>query len=143
LNGDLLSLLAGAFYATYILMLRPVRSDFGQFTLLFWATLSATPILLLTSLSFGETILSAIWWPMIVLMLSSHVIGQGLLVYSLPHFSPLVIGLALLTQPAISATIGWLAFDEALGPVDVLGMGLMAAALVIARIAGEFVPAKQ
>ena len=37
------------------------------------------------------------------LMLASQIVGQGLLVYSLKHFSPLVVGMALLTQPAIAA----------------------------------------
>jgi drug/metabolite transporter (DMT)-like permease len=58
-----------------------------------------------------------------------------MLVYSLRHFSPLAIGLALLTQPAIASLAGWLAFGERLGAIDVVGMTLLAAALVLARVA--------
>ena len=48
----------------------------------------------------------------LVLALSSQVFGQGLLVYALGEVPPLVVGLALLTQPAISALNGWLAYGE-------------------------------
>jgi drug/metabolite transporter (DMT)-like permease len=61
------------------------------------------------------------------------VIGQGLLVYALRHFSPLVIGLALLTQPAVSVVVGWFQFGEVLTPLDGLGMVLVGMGLVLAR----------
>ena len=59
--------------------------------------------------------------------------GQGLLVYSLRHFPPLIIGMALLTQPAVAATVGWLVFGELLVPMDILGMVLVGTALILAR----------
>ena len=67
-------------------------------------------------------------------MLTSQLIGQGLLVYALKHFSPLVIGIALLTQPAVAALVGWLAFDEVLTLVDLLGVALVGSALVLAKV---------
>ena len=68
-----------------------------------------------------------------LLALGSQVVGQGLLVYALKHFSPLVIGLALLTQPVVSVVVGWLVFGEVLGPLDGLGMVLVGMGLVLAR----------
>ena len=53
------------------------------------------------------------------------------------HFGPLVVGLMLLTQPAVAVLIGWLAFNERLGPPDALGMLLVAGSLVLARVAGR------
>ncbi|MDY7099348.1 MAG: EamA family transporter, partial [Pseudomonadota bacterium] len=73
------------------------------------------------------------WTPVVILFVTSQLIGQGLLVYSLGHFPPLVIGLALLTQPAIAAIIGWSVYGEALGALDVIGMALLGSALVVAR----------
>lgn len=131
--GDLFCLLAGFFYAFYILMLRPAREALGQFTVLFWSTLTGAPILLLVAMLLGETVMPHHWTPLIVLALSSQVIGQGLLIYSLKNFTPLVIGLALLTQPAVSALTGWLAFGEVLSAGDMLGMVLLAAALAMAK----------
>ena len=45
-----------------------------------------------------------------------------------------VIGLALLTQPAVSALAGWLAFGEVLSAGDVAGMVLLAGALAMAKV---------
>ena len=66
--------------------------------------------------------------------LGSQVIGQGLLVYGIGYVSPLVVGLVLLTQPAISAFVGWIAYGETLRPLDWLGAIALAAALVIVRL---------
>lgn len=131
--GDLFCLLAGLFYAVYILMLAPTRERLGQFSLLLWSTLTGAPILLAVAALMGERIVPHDWTPLLILAMSSQVIGQGLLIYSLKNFTPLVIGLALLTQPAVSALTGWLAFDEVLSPGDLLGMLLLAGALAMAK----------
>lgn len=135
-HGDLLCLLAGFFYAFYILLLRGARATLGNWSLLFWSSVVGAPVLLACALLMGETVWPRSWWPLWALALGSQVIGQGLLVYSFRYFSPLVIGLALLTQPAIAVLAGWFAFGETLGAGDGIGMLLVAAALVIVR-AGE------
>lgn len=135
-HGDLLCLLAGFFYAFYILLLGSARAELGNWSLLFWTSLVGAPLLLGSAVLLDEVIWPKNWWPLVTLALGSQVIGQGLLIYSLRHFSALVIGLALLTQPAVSVIAGWYAFGEVLTLWDGLGMLLVAAALVIVR-AGE------
>jgi drug/metabolite transporter (DMT)-like permease len=103
--------------------------------LLGWSSAASVPLLLLIAFLHGEPVWPHDWWPLVGLAVSSQLIGQGMLVYSLRHFSPLAIGLALLTQPAIASLAGWLAFGERLGAIDVVGMALLAAALVLARVA--------
>jgi drug/metabolite transporter (DMT)-like permease len=44
-----------------------------------------------------------------------------------------VIGIGLLVQPLVSAASGWLVFGEVLGPVELVGAALVAAALVMIR----------
>lgn len=132
-RGDIMGLMSGICYAGYLLILRHARAAIGQFTLLFWATLASLPALLALSLALGERFMPGVWWPIVALMVTGHLIGQGLLVYSLRHFSSLMIGLALLTQPAISSLTGLVVYGEVIGPLDALGMMLLAAALVIAR----------
>jgi drug/metabolite transporter (DMT)-like permease len=133
LSGDLFCLLAGTLYAGYILLLRRARGTLGNWTALAWSSLFGLPVLLAVALLRGEPFWPDHWGVVAGLALSSQVIGQGLLVWSLKHFPPLVIGLALLTQPAIAVTVGWLAFGETVGALDVVGMVLVAAALVLAR----------
>ena len=133
LVGDLFCLLAGLFYAGYLLILQNARAGLGSWSLLTWSSLAGAPILLGLALLRGEPIWPTDWTPLIALFVLSQLVGQGLLVYSLKHFAPLIIGLALLTQPAIAALTGWFAFGETIGVIDVLGMVLLGAALVLAR----------
>jgi drug/metabolite transporter (DMT)-like permease len=82
----------------------------------------------------GEQLFPHDWTYVFLLALGSQVIGQGLLVYGIGHVSPLVVGLVLLTQPAISAFVGWIAYGETLRPIDWIGAIALAAALVIVRL---------
>lgn len=131
--GDLFCLLAGVLYAGYLLILQDARRELGSWALLAISGVSSAAVLLATSLALGEKLLPTDWTPLLVLALSSQIVGQGLLVYALRHFPPLVIGIALLTQPAVAALVGWLAFDEVLVGIDYLGIALVASALVLAK----------
>lgn len=133
LVGDLFCLLAGMFYAAYLLILQDARRALGSWSLLTYASLAGAPVILGLALLRGEPVWPQDWTPILALMVTSQLFGQGLLVFSLKHFPPLVIGLALLTQPAVAAVVGWLAFGETLGAPDVLGMALVGLALVLAR----------
>lgn len=134
LLGDLLSLLAGFFYTCYVILMQRVRGAMAPWTALGIASIVCVPVLLGTALALGETIMPHNWTPLIILAMTSQVIGQGLMIWSLPRFSPLVLGLTLLIQPAIAAAAGWMIFGERLGPVDILGGMLVGAALVLIRL---------
>lgn len=133
--GDLFCLTAGVLYAVYLLTLHNERARFGAWSLLVWVSIFGAPFLLALALLLGEPVWPSDWTPVLMLVVTSQLIGQGLLVYSLGHFPPLIIGLALLTQPAIAAFIGWRVFGEVLMPLDVAGMVLLGSALVAARVA--------
>ena len=133
LVGDLFCLFAGLCYAVYLLTLQDARKVFGAWALLTWVSLCACPMLLAGALLLGEPVWPTDWTPLIVLSVLSQLVGQGLLVFSLRHFPPLVIGLALLTQPAIAALYGYAVFGEVLGGWDILGMAMLGCALVFAR----------
>ncbi|MEP3420629.1 MAG: DMT family transporter [Erythrobacter sp.] len=131
--GDLFCVIAGLLYAVYLLTLQGERSRFGAWSLLVWVSVFACPALLGLAVFLGEPIWPSDWTPVVALFITSQLIGQGLLVYSLGHFPPLIIGLALLTQPAIAAVIGYSVFGEVLTPLDMVGMVLLGSALVVAR----------
>jgi drug/metabolite transporter (DMT)-like permease len=135
LIGDLLCLAAGVFYTGYLIVIARARAAMGSWSLLLWSTIATAPPLLLIAWQLGEAILPTDWTPVIALALLSQVIGQGLMVYVLGKVSPLLFGLALLTQPIMSAAIGWWAYGERMGTVDIIGAGLIAAALVLVRLA--------
>lgn len=132
LIGDSLCILAGLFYVCYLLMIKRARNQFGGWSLLFYSTAASTPVMLAIAVRLGEPIWPHNWWPLIALALGSQVIGQGLLFYSLRHFSAAILGVVLLTQPMIGIVIGLLAFGETTGALDLFGMAMFAAALVLA-----------
>ena len=141
LYGDLFCLLAGILYAGYLLILKDARKALGSWALLTWSVCGSIPVLLAIALALGEPIWPTDWTPVVGLFVSSQLIGQGCLVYALKHFSPLVIGIALLTQPAVAALAGWLSFGELLTPLDLVGIALVGSALVLAKV-GESTPPK-
>ena len=55
-------------------------------------------------------------------------------VYAIGALPPIVVGLTLLTQPAISAAIGWVVYGEMLQPLDWIRAFAIAAALVRVRL---------
>ncbi len=134
LIGDLFCILAGVFYFFYILLIQGARGQFESWGLLFTSTLASVPVMLGIAIWLGEPVWPHVWWPLIALALCSQVVGQGLIVFALRHFSALIVGVVLLTQPAVSILVGWLAFGETMGALDALGMGLIAAALLLGRL---------
>ena len=133
-KGDLLALFAGLLYSGYLIAVQRARGALAPLPLLFIASAFGAAMLLPSSLLLGERIVPQDWTFVLILALSSQVIGQGLLVYALGALPPLVVGLTLLTQPAISALVGWLAYGETLKPLDWLGAAAIAAALVLVRL---------
>jgi drug/metabolite transporter (DMT)-like permease len=134
LNGDLLALLAGLLYTGYLIAVERARGELDALPLLFLASAFGAAMLLPFSLVLGEQVLPGDWTPVLLLAIGSQVLGQGLLVYAIGALPPLVVGLALLTQPAISAFVGWIAYRETLSPLDWLGAAAIALALVLVRL---------
>ncbi len=133
-TGDLLALFAGLLYTGYLIAVQRARGALEPLPLLFIASAFGAAMLLPVSLAFGEAIIPQDWTWVLLLAIGSQVIGQGLLVYAIGSLSPLVVGLTLLTQPAISALVGWLAYGEKLQPLDWIGAFAIAAALVLVRL---------
>lgn len=133
LAGDLLCLLAGMLYTIYFVCMARARDTMAPLPALALSTITSILPLLIFATALGEHILPHDWTPLLGLALVSQVIGQSLMIYALGRFSPLVVGIALLTQPVVAATIGLLIYGERLGLPDLLGAVLVAVALVLVR----------
>src|SRR5262249_49292752 len=112
LKGDALALFAGLLYTGSLIAVQRARQSLAPLPMLFISSVFGAAMLLPFSLLLGEQVVPRDWTFVLILALSSQVIGQGLLVYALGSLPPLVVGLTLLTQPAISALVGWLAYGE-------------------------------
>jgi drug/metabolite transporter (DMT)-like permease len=134
LHGDLLALSAGLLYAGYLIGMERARDTLSALPALVLASSFGAIMLLPFAILAGEQVMPHNWTPLLLLALGSQVIGQGLLVYALGVMPPLVVGLALLTQPAVSAVIGWVAYREGLTARDLVGAAAIGAALVLVRL---------
>ena len=133
-HGDLLTLTAGLLYTGYLIAVERARGALAPLPLLFLSSAFGAMMLLPLAILFGEQIIPENWSFVLLLALSSQVLGQGLLVYAIGAVPPFIVGLTLLTQPAISAFVGWAAYGETLSPLDWVGALAIAAALVLVRM---------
>ena len=133
-RGDMLCLIAGILYTGYLIAVQKARRSLQPLPMLFIASAFGAAMLLPVSFALSEQIVPADWTFVFILALSSQVLGQSLLVYAIGSLPPIVVGLTLLTQPAISALVGWIAYEETLSPLDWLGAFAIAGALVLVRL---------
>ena len=131
--GDLLCILAGAFYTIYLIVMERARNDLAAMPTLAWSTLMSAPPMLLIALAMGENIIPVDWTPMLGLAFFSQILGQSLMIYAIGRVPALLFGITLLIQPMVSALIGWWRFGEVLSPTDLTGALLIAVALLLVR----------
>ena len=143
LRGDLLAALAGLLYAGYLVLVERTRGELAPLPLLFLASAFGAVMILPLSLAMGEQVIPADWTAVVALAVCSQLVGQGMLVYAIGHLPPLVVGVAMLTQPALSALLGWLYYRESLAPLDWLGAALLFVALVLVRLRPALQPSAE
>ena len=131
LAGDMLCLLAGVLYTGYFILMARARATMAPIPALALSTLASILPLLVFALLLGERMWPTQWGPLLGLALVSQIIGQGLMIFALGRLPPLIVGLALLVQPVVGATIGWTVYGEKLGLPDLFGASLVAVALVL------------
>lgn len=136
LSGDLLCLLAAVFYTAYLIVMERTRRGTSALGALAWATLAGAAILLPVALVAPGNFWPDDWTPLVILALSSQVLGQGLIIYALPHLPPIASGLGLLIQPIFSASLGYAWYGERLAAADLAGMALIFVAILLVRSRG-------
>ncbi|MGW8134412.1 DMT family transporter [Sphingomonas zeae] len=133
LVGDLLCILAGLLYAVYFILMSRVRVAMPPIPALAWSTMASVVPLFVFAALLGERVWPDHWSALILLALGSQIVGQGLMIYALGLLSPLVVGLALLVQPMVATAIGWIVYGETLALPDLVGVAMVAIALVMVR----------
>jgi drug/metabolite transporter (DMT)-like permease len=133
LAGDALCFAAALFYTGYLVAMDRARGGLAALVALAPATLVAALFLLPPALAAPGAFWPSDWTPLLLLALGSQVIGQGLIVHALPHLPPLASGVGLLVQPVFSALLGFLWFAEVLTLVDLAGIAILFAAILLVR----------
>lgn len=127
IKGDLLALGTALFYGLYLFIIGFLRSKYNTGTLMLWSSagslLTLLPIALVMENSLIPKSLTGIA-VLVALALISHVGGQGLLAYAMGHIKSTLSSVLVLLQPVIAGLYALVIFNEILGPLEVIGMGV-------------------
>ncbi len=139
LLGDIVALLSGVMVALYLISLKWIREEISTGLLMFWT--GAFCMLFLAGLAylFGES-----FWPLTFIDFISvisqavlvHVVGQGLLAYSLGKIPAAYVALILFLAPVTGAILGWIFYAEALNFTKAFGMMLIMVSIMAVQKRG-------
>jgi drug/metabolite transporter (DMT)-like permease len=141
LRGALFGLAAGVAYVGFLLLLRHGGSDLRRVAgPLFDATAVATLVCVLAGLVVGDADLAPGWpgvgW-LIVLALTSQVIGWLLITTSLPRLPAAITSLLLAVQPVGSVALAALILGESPSGLQLVGVAVVLSALLVATRPGS------
>jgi drug/metabolite transporter (DMT)-like permease len=151
-TAGVLFALAGSFaYATYVLLAEHVVGNRDPVSLLAWGFLFASafwavldpwwsfPGHLLTETTSLQGNLHAWHLPVWVLALLMIVVGTVapffLLISALRHLPATRVGIVAMLEPVVGALVGWAWLSESLGGVQLVGAGVVLAAIGLAQTA--------
>jgi drug/metabolite transporter (DMT)-like permease len=134
--GAVLGLVAAAGYAAFLLLLRAGNRDQRhRAAALCDATLIGGVGALLAGVALGNVDVTPTWpahgW-LVALALNSQVLGWLLISYALPRLPAIMTSVLLLLQPASAVLLGMVLLGEAPSAVQLLGVGLVLAGIVVA-----------
>lgn len=137
--GDALSAMTAVWYAAYILVVRQARQRMGASVLIFWSSLVASPLLLVSALALHERIWASgpVGWAALAGLGVMHVAGQGSIAWALGRLPAPLASVVVLVQPVVAALSAWAVFGERLTPLQALGCGVALGGVVLAQAAGR------
>jgi drug/metabolite transporter (DMT)-like permease len=124
LLGDALGLSSAVFYAGYQLVIKSARSQYSTARLMAWSTtvtaLALLPFALISPGAFWPAH-AAGWLPLLALALVAQIGGQTVIAYASAHLPASLSSVSLLIQPLTAAIAAWILFQEAIGPIQMVG----------------------
>ena len=136
LLGDGLGILAGLFYAGYLLALTRAANRVSTVRIMAVSTTVAALALAPYALGTAENFMpqSAHGWLILVgLALIAHVLGQTLVAYGFAHLPASFSSVSLLTQPVFAAVYAWALLGEAIGPNQLVGGAIVLLGIYLAK----------
>jgi drug/metabolite transporter (DMT)-like permease len=127
-RGDLLSLVAGFFYALYLLFTFDSRKRVDTITFMTFSVLFMVIILFFLNLFLGNPFVgfsSKTWFALIGLGLIAHFGGWVSINYALGHLVGANVSVTLLSQTVITALLAMLILGETLSTNQILGGSLI------------------
>lgn len=137
--GDALSATTALWYALYLLAIGEGRKRETASALMFWSSVVGAPLVLAGAVVLGEQIrpLGAAGWAACIGLGVMHVAGQGSIAWAMGRLPTATASVVVLVQPIVAGVLGWLLFNEVLGPVQSLGAAVTLAGVVLAQLASR------
>ncbi|RMQ47100.1 hypothetical protein ALQ04_00025 [Pseudomonas cichorii] len=123
--GDLLALNSALFYAIYLIMIKSLRDCFSARKIIIWNSFTCAVLLLPVALATSSQILPNTlngWLVIALLAVISQLLGHGLMAYALRHVDVVLASASALARPVVAILIGFFFFDEALAPLQWVGV---------------------
>ncbi len=136
LIGDVLGLCTAVFYGAYQLVVKDARTSYSAARLMAWSTTITAAVLLPFALLAPGPFWpadAAGWLPLIALALVAQIAGQTVIAYAFAHLPASLSSVSLLIQPLTAAIAAWLLFQEAIGPLQMVGGALLLSGIYLAK----------
>lgn len=136
LLGDAYALTSAVFYAGFMICMKELRKSFSTPTIMFWVALVGMYFLAVNSYFMDEVMVaktSSGWLLLVSMTLIVHILGGGLLAYSMGHLSATFSSLTILVGPFVAAIIGFVFFGELLSIQQTVGGIIVVIGIVISR----------
>lgn len=124
--GDLVALAAAVLFTGYFLLIMRMPRSLKPLTTHGIGTMVGA--LVVAPFALGGDLVPQYWWPILVLV-AAQIVGQGLVVYTIPRLPPVIGGLSILLFPLMNIVIGWAWYAEEMGFAQIAGALLIVAAL--------------
>jgi drug/metabolite transporter (DMT)-like permease len=139
-RGDLLALVAGAFFAGYLLATERVRAGMDTLTFNTLAIAGSVLTLFLVCLATGAPFAGfsmQTWAALFGLGLISQLSAYFALVYALGHLPATITSVGLLAQVPLTALLAIPLLGESVSPVQMAGGVVVLAGIYVVTVAGE------
>lgn len=136
IRGDVMALVAAAFYAAYIMALGRARVRYSTTTIMLWTTVSAAVCTGLLAWAIEPALLPrsfAGWMTLLALAWFSQAGGQSLIAFALAWLPATLSSLTLLIQPVVASILAWLLLGESLTAWQIAGGFIVIAGITLAR----------
>jgi drug/metabolite transporter (DMT)-like permease len=135
--GDIVSLGAAVWYASYLLIVHQARAEQGALRIMLWTSLIGAPVMLVIAFGLHEQILpsSMSGWLACLGLGLVHAVSQGAIAWALGRVPAATASVVILIQPVCAAILGWVIFKEALVPMQAMGGLAALAGVAVAQFA--------
>jgi len=134
--GDAFALLAATAYATYLLIIKHLRTTLDAPTATLWSAAVSALALTVAAVLRGETLVPSTplgWATVVLLGVVSHAAGQGLTSLAIGRTPVGLVALVILAQPPVSALLAWGVLGEAMTGLQMAGGAIILAAVFMSR----------